>query len=154
MVGVLKIFGCVVVTAMGLCLCTEFHEGASVNRLFGQIPVVAVAQKNAMGLIALGQVNARGVIVIAQNGYGLVTLAQGGAGILFGIGQLMVGLLVVAQLGLGALFFLGQVGFGACGTGQAAGYKRGAAYLRAMNAEFNGVLRFRTRRQPPPPAGR
>jgi hypothetical protein len=145
MVGALKIFGIVIVTSLGLAVFTQYQDGVSVNGLFGEIPVVAAAQKNAFGLIALGQVNARGVIVIAQNGYGLITLAQGGVGLLFGVGQLMAGMMVIGQLGLGLLFFLGQVGFGACGTGQLAGYARGAEYLKEMSAEFNELLSFRGR---------
>lgn len=144
MVGLIKIVACLVVTTLGLALFTHYQDGVSVSRFLGY-PVAAVAQKSPMGLIALGQVDARGVIVLAQNGYGLVTVAQGGVGILFGVGQLMAGTVAIAQVGLGLLFFLGQMGFGFSGTGQLAGYSRGGEYFKEMSAEFNELLSFRSK---------
>jgi len=142
MLGLAKVVGCVVVTTLGLALFTQYHDGVSNTRVCGY-PVVAVAQFGATGLIAMGQVNARGLIVLAQNGYGLVAVTQGGVGLLFGLGQLVGGLVVIAQGGLGLLFFLGQFGFGASGLGQAAGINRGREYFKEMNAEFGELLSFR-----------
>lgn len=142
MVGLAKILCCVVVTTVGLAIFTLYDDGTSVARFMGY-PVVAVAQKSPVGLIAVGQVDARGVIVLAQNGYGLVTIAQGGVGLIFGVGQLMGGLVAIAQVGIGLFFFLGQMGGGISGLGQLAGRNRGGDYFREMNREFGELLAFR-----------
>jgi hypothetical protein len=144
MVGLGKILGCVLLTVLGLAIFTQYDGASSVSQIAGY-PVISVAQKAPVGLIAIGQFQARGVIVVAQVGWGVVSVVQGGVGLLFGLGQAVGGLVVVAQVGLGLLFFLGQVGFGLQGLGQAAGINRGLAYFKEMNAEFNQLLSFRLR---------
>jgi len=156
----LKLIGIIFLTAIGLAVLTNYetrtvgrHKRAeSISRNAGY-PVVAVGS-GAEGVLALGQ-TARGVLVIAQGGAGLVTFAQGGVGLLFGLGQGMLGLLAICQGGLGLLFFFGQIGAGTfcagqvvagyAGAGQAAGVRRGRAYLEELSGEVGRTLSWRGR---------
>ncbi len=148
MIGVMKIVGVMVATIFAIALLTRYEPGRldSRTRIAG-LPVVSIAQTDARGVIALGQV-AQGVVVIAQGGIGVITIAQGGVGALAGVGQGMVGLLAIAQVGLGVFFFIGQMGGGLQVMGQGVLGKKLSEYSSEMNAEFNELLAFRSPRRP------
>jgi len=136
----LKIVGCLVITLLGLALFTETVGGRALTEVWGW-PVVAVAQGHAHGWIALGQFDARGVLVLAQNGFGLVALTQAGVGVVFGIGQAIAGLVCIGQVGIGLFFWLGQ---GGLGLQALMGWKpRGLDWFKELNAEFSELLSFR-----------
>lgn len=150
MKGLLKLLAVVVATMLGLAVFTQYEEGRldSRTRVMGY-PVVSIAQRDAEGVIAIGQV-ATGVLVLAQGGFGLVTIAQGGVGAIFGVGQGMVGLVVFAQVGIGLFFFIGQVGAGLQAMGQGVLGKKLSEYYGEMSTEFDELLSFRGDRGPKP----
>jgi hypothetical protein len=127
-----------------LVLFTTYEPGTltSVSRIAGY-PVVAIAQEDPVGLIAIGQVGAKGVVVFAQLGYGLIAAVQGGVGLLFAVSQLGAGLILIGQLGIGLTGFIGQVGFGLQARGQAVGFRRSSSYFAKLGAELGEVLTFR-----------
>lgn len=145
----------VILTTVALLLLTRYASGSfkSESQLFGY-PLVAIAGKDARGVIAVGQ-TAYGVVVFAQGGGGLITFAQGGVGILFGLGQGIAGLIAFCQVGVGLFFIMAQMGggifclgqlvFGYAGAGQAAGVARGMDHLAELDAEVNEVLAYQVR---------
>lgn len=140
----LRLLGIILLTAFGLVLFTQY-EGSSLNsvsRVLGY-PVVSIAQSGARGVLAVGQVNAVGVLVISQLGAGVVAFTQGGAGLVFALCQLGFSLVVIGQLGIGVFWFLGQVGVGSTALGQAVYRRRTKEELAELNAELTEVLRFR-----------
>lgn len=137
-------------TTLLLALGTDYVGGHSRTVLFGY-PLVAYGN-GAVGIIALGQANVWGVIVIAQFGGGAVALTQIGFGLLFGVSQLSAGLITIAQGGVGLLGFLGQIGAGSVAAGQGViGYagaggaisRKGASYVRELADELGEVLALR-----------
>ena len=142
MAGLAKIVALILLTLALLIVTTEFHPDSwtSVGEFMGY-PVVQIAQEGARGVIAIGQVDAAGAVVIAQAGYGLIAFAQVGAGVLFGIGQGMGGLVSFGQLSLGFFFALGQLAFGAQSIGQVGVISRD--WLGEMSAELTELLRLR-----------
>lgn len=139
MINLGKALGLMLATMLGLVIFTEYDGGNSVSRIFGY-PIVSVAQSNPVGLIAIGQAFAQGVIVIAQAGAGIICFAQGGVGILFGLGQAQAGLINIAQVGVGILFFLGQGGLSIQAIGQGVFYSRPVEYFQEMLDEFSELL--------------
>jgi hypothetical protein len=139
------------ITLVGLLAFTRYEDRLgprgrsdgiqSVTRVAGY-PVVSMAQGNAKGLIAIGQYNAWGILVLGQNGYGVVAVVQGGVGLIFGLGQAVAGLLIIAQVGIGLFFFLGQMGGGAQAAGQGVWRKPSKGHFKAMGDELTEVLRF------------
>lgn len=142
MTGLLKILGVMFLTLFGLILLTSYEPGTftSVSRIAG-FPVIEISQEGARGWIAIGQVDARGVIVFAQVGVGLVAFVQAGAGLFFCIGQGAASMVMFGQAGIGLSFFLGQVGVGVQAWGQAAYKSR--PHLKLLSAEFSELLALR-----------
>ena len=130
--------GCIVVTTFGLAAVVSALDP---SLEFAGWPLVSVSQGGARGWIAIGQYDAYGVIVIAQNGYGLVAFTQGGVGLILGVGQLIGGLVVIGQVGAGLIFFLGQLGVGTQAIGQVAFFGRQGAWFSEMNEEIGVALR-------------
>ncbi|MEL6181649.1 MAG: hypothetical protein AAFS10_22005, partial [Myxococcota bacterium] len=142
MTGLAKVVALLLLTLL-LCVATTAFQPdswTSVGTLMGY-PIVQCAQEDARGLIAIGQVNAAGVVVIAQAGYGLIAFAQVGAGVLFGIGQGMGGLVTFGQLSLGLFFALGQLALSIQGLGQVAIFSR--SWFTEMSQELTELLKFR-----------
>lgn len=139
----IKLVGVIVATILAIAILTRYDRGRldSQTRVMGY-PVVSIAQSDAEGIIAIGQV-AKGIVVLGQGGFGVITIAQGGVGLLFGIGQGMVGLVVIAQIGLGIFFFIGQVGGGLQSMGQGVFGKKLGLYAGEMSKEFTELLSFR-----------
>jgi hypothetical protein len=133
----------VLVTTLGMAALTEFDgTGNSTARIFG-VPLVSVMQDGARGIIALGQADAVGMLVIAQGGMGLVAFCQVGIGLLFFLGQAGAGLFAVAQVGIGLFFVAGLFGAGIQAAGLVVFYSRVGAYFDEMNKEFGELLSFR-----------
>jgi hypothetical protein len=146
--GLIKIVLLVWLSLAGLLFFTNYdHDRKAGLReartTIAGYPVIAIAQKQPRGLIAVGQVNAVGVVTIAQLGWGLIGFNQGGAGLIFGLGQGSLGLVVIAQGGLGLFFFLGQMGLGINALGQGVFRFRGWDLLKEMSAEFSALLAWR-----------
>ncbi len=144
MVGLLKIIGLILLTTFGLALTTEYRpESLDARAEVLGYPVVSIKQMRPRGLIAIGQVDARGVLVISQLGFGVVAITQAGAGLLFMLGQVGGALVMIGQLGIGLLFFLGQVGGGIQAGGQGVFGRRPKQYLSSMSNELSELLSFR-----------
>jgi hypothetical protein len=138
-------------TTLLLAAGTEYVGDTGHSRaVFFGYPMVAYAQKGAVGIIALGQTDAWGVLTIAQFGGGLVAFTQIGFGVLFSVSQVTAGLLAIAQGGIGLFGFVGQMGAGVhafgqgvigyAAAGQGAAAAKGADYLRELSAELGEVL--------------
>ena len=144
MKGLLKIVGLVWLSLLGLVIFTNYEPDRLDSRTkIAGYPVVSIAQKEARGWIAIGQVDARGIVVVAQLGFGLIGFCQGGVGLIFGLGQGVGGLVVIAQAGLGLFFFMGQVGGGLNSLGQGVYKFRGWDLIKAMSVEFSALLSWR-----------
>lgn len=145
----------VVIVLTSLCfwpMTATLAEGgnSSVTEVLG-MPVLGVASERLCWL-SLG--TGYGVLFVGLVGAGVVAITvAAGAGLLFGIGQAAAGMMVVGQLGLGLTFALAQLGIGATGYGQLiAGIlvrgqlgigKDGAAFLKQLDKDLDGLLSFR-----------
>lgn len=152
MIPFFKLVAIVFVTTLAMAVLTVVDgSGNSTARIFG-VPLVSVMQDGARGIIALGQTDAMGVLVIAQAGMGIVAFCQIGLGVLFFLGQGGAGLFAICQIGIGLFFFVGQLGGGLQARGQGVFFNRAGTYFEEMNKEFGELLSFwDPAREPNPP---